>query len=137
MQASLIESDDEHHWILLDHQVTQLLVDATSLRLQTWSLDASLEIRVSAPFTLHTAAGAVRALDPADAEQLAPVLSLLRRRVRSLTATRRGELALEFGDGARVDVAPHARLPAWEVQGGGTLEGLAYRSEAGGGAPWE
>ena len=30
MQASLIESDDEHHWILLDHQVTQLAVDATA-----------------------------------------------------------------------------------------------------------
>jgi hypothetical protein len=136
MQASLIESDDEHHWILLDHQVTQLLLDATSLRLQTWSLDASVEIRISAPFTLRTAGGAVRPLDPTDAEQLAPVLALLRRRVRSVTATRRGELSLEFGDGARVEVPPHPRLDAWEVQGGGTLEGLVYRSDAGGGVPW-
>jgi len=136
MQASLIESDDEHHWILLDHQVTQLLVDAASFRLQTWSMDASLEIRVAAPFTLHTAGGAARALDPVESEQLAPVLALMRRRVRSITATRRGELAVEFGDGARLDVAPHARQLAWEVQGGGALEGLAYRCDAGGGVPW-
>ena len=132
MQASLIESDDEHHWILLDHQVTQLTVDATSLRLQTWSMDASIEIRVLAPFTLTTAGGAVRALDPVEAEQLGPVLALLHRRVRSATATRRGELVLEFGDGARIEVPPSARRASWELQGGGALEGIAYRCDAGG-----
>jgi hypothetical protein len=95
-----------------------------------------VEIRIGAPFTLHSAGGGVRPLDPVDTEQLAPVLALLRRRVRSLTITRRGELSLEFGDGARIDVAPHARHDAWELFGGGTLEGVAYRCDAGGGVPW-
>ena len=27
MKAQLIESEDEHHWVLLDHRVTQLVID--------------------------------------------------------------------------------------------------------------
>jgi hypothetical protein len=45
-------------------------------------------------------------------------------------------LRLEFGDGSSLDSAPHPRLEAWEVQGGGALEGMAYRSRPGGGVPW-
>ena len=29
------------------------------------------------------------------------------------------------------------RVEAWELQGGGALEGLVYRSPVGGGAAWE
>ena len=31
---------------------------------------------------------------------------------------------------------PDPRYEAWQVQGGGALEGLAYVARPGGGAPW-
>jgi hypothetical protein len=137
MQASLIESPDEHHWVLLEHRVTQLTVDQRSLRLQSWSLDGSTELQIAAPFTLRLPGGAARALDPVETQALAPVLALLRRRLTSLTVARSGELTAEFGEGMSITVPPDRRVDAWELQGGGTLEGLVYRCPAGGGAPWE
>jgi hypothetical protein len=136
MTASLIESPDEHHLVLLDTRLTQLAVDARELRLQTWSLDASLDIRIAAPFTLRTGEGAPRTLDPQAPETLAPALALLQRPVRSLTMTVGGELVVVVGDG-ELRVRPHGLRGAWEVQGAGALEGLLYRSAPGGGAPWE
>ena len=135
MQASLIQSADEHHWVLLDHQLTQLALDVRSLRLQTWSLDASIDLRLVAPFALRTAAGAERTLDPAETLTLAPVLALLRRRVASVTVAKGGELTLQFGDGTALVARPSPRLDAWELVGGGTLEGMAYRCPPGG-AMW-
>ena len=58
MNAQLIESDDEHHWVLLDHRVTQLVIDRSSIRIQTWSLDGSADIRLAAPFVAYLASGA-------------------------------------------------------------------------------
>src|SRR5687768_463329 len=136
MQASLIESPDEHHWVLLDHRVTQLVVDVRSLRLQTWSLDGSTELRLEAPFALRTAAGAERIIDPTETLALAPVLALLRRRVASLTVARTGDLTVEFGDGSALVARPSPRQDAWELQGGGTLEGMAYRCRPGGEMGW-
>jgi hypothetical protein len=132
----LIESPDEHHWVLLDHRVTQLLIDPSSFRFQTWSLDASAEIRCSAPFRLRQATGAERVLDPRATETLAPVLTLLQRRIESLTITRRGELTADFGGGVSLTVEPHPRYEAWEIQGGGALEGMRYLCHIGGGSPW-
>jgi hypothetical protein len=132
MGATLIESPDEHHWVLLDHQVTQIVVDASSFRLQTWSLDGSAEIRCSAPFTLRQSSGAERAIDPAETETLAPVLTLLRRRLESITVTRDGELTAAFTGGTSLVVRGQRassggrRAAAWEVQGGGALEGMSY-----------
>jgi hypothetical protein len=126
MGATLIESPDEHHWVLLDHQVTSLVIDATSFRVQTWSLDASAEIRCAAPFTLRQASGAERVLDPAETETLAPVLSLLRRRLESVTVTRDGELTAAFSGGVTIAVGGRRGPAAWEVQGGGALEGMSY-----------
>ena len=133
MQSSLIESPDEHHLVLLEHHVTQLAVDPRSLRIQSWSLDGSTEVRIAAPFTLRLPGGAVRTIDPVETPTLAPVLALVRRRMTSLTVARTGELTLEFGDGSELVVAPDRRVEAWELQGGGALEGLAYRCPVGGG----
>jgi hypothetical protein len=133
MQSSLIQSTDEHHWVLLDHRITQLAVDASALRLQSWSLDGSTELRVAASFTLRGAGGAERTLDPVETLTLGPALALLRRRLASLTITRDGELTADFGDGVALVVAPDRRIDAWELQGGGALEGMAYRCPPGGG----
>jgi len=127
MSATLIESPDEHHWVLLDHQVTQIVVDAASIRFQTWSLDGSAEIRCSAPFTLRQSSGAERTIDPAETETLGPVLALLRRRLESITITRDGELTAAFSGGTSLVVRGRRRTAAWEVQGGGALEGMSYR----------
>ena len=135
MQSSLIESPDEHHLVLLEHHVTQVVVDQRSLRLQSWALDGSTEVRIAAPFTLSLG-GAARALDPVESQGLAPVLALLRRRLASITIARAGTLTLEFGDGATLTVPPDRRVEAWELQGGGALEGLVYRSPVSGGTAW-
>ncbi|HEU4564192.1 MAG TPA: DUF6188 family protein, partial [Gemmatimonadaceae bacterium] len=138
MNATLIESPDEHHWVLLDHRVTQLVIEPASLRVQTWSLDASAEIRLAGPFTVRVGEGAERALDPAATESLAPALALLRRSVRSLTITREGELSVVLGDGMVVRAAAGGgRHGGWELQGGGALEGMSYHAGPGAGAPWE
>jgi uncharacterized protein DUF6188 len=126
MGATLIESPDEHHWVLLDHQVTQIVVDASSFRVQTWSLDGSAEIRCSSPFTLRQASGAERTIGPTETETLAPVLALLRRRLESITITRDGELTAAFSGGTSLVVSGGRRTAGWEVQGGGALEGMSY-----------
>jgi hypothetical protein len=126
MGATLIESPDEHHWVLLDHRVTQILIDASSFRVQTWSLEGSAEIRCSGPFVLRQASGAERMIDPAETETLASVLALLRRRLESLTITRDGELTAAFSGGTSVVVGGGRRTTAWEVHGGGALEGMSY-----------
>ena len=133
MQASLIQSPDEHHWVLLEHRITQLAVDARALRIQSWALDGSTELRVAAPFTLRTAGGAERTLDPVETLALGPALALLRRRLASLTISRDGELTADYGDGVALVVAPDRRVDAWELQGGGALEGMAYLCPPGGG----
>ena len=127
MGATLIESPDEHHWVLLDHQVTQVVVDVSSFRVQTWSLDGSAEIRCAAPFALRQPSGAERTIDPAETETMAPVLTLLRRRLESITVTRDGELTAAFSGGTSLVVSGRRRTAGWEVQGGGALEGMSYR----------
>lgn len=131
MNAQLIESDDEHHWVLLDHRVTQLVIDRASIRIQTWSLDGSADIRLAAPFVAQLASGATRHIDPSDTERLAPCLALVGLGVRSVTVTRNGTLSLAFSDGSMLTSAPDPRRVAWDVQGGGVLEGMAYAGAPG------
>lgn len=137
MPATLLESPDEHHWMLLDHRVTQLVFDARAVRLQTWSLDSAVDVRVAGPFTFVSPRGGGRRLDPGQTEGLAPVLSLLRRPVQSLTITREGDLVVELSDGASLRVTPSARVEAWDVTGAGSMEGMVYRCRTDGRAPWE
>ena len=137
MTADVSLSPDEHRWILSGHRVTQLAVDLTSLRFLTWTLEASAEIRLAVPFTFHEPDGVKRRLDPDEPEQLAPLLSLLGRSIELLVVTRGGGLKLAFGDGSSLECGAHPRMEAWEIEGGGALEGMAYRCVPGGGAPWQ
>jgi hypothetical protein len=131
VNAQLIESEDEHHWVLLDHRVTQLVIDRSSIRLQTWSLDGSADVRLAAPFVVQLASGATRHIDPVDTERLSPCLALVGLGVRSVTVTRNGTLTLAFTDGSSITSTPDPRRSAWDVQGGGILEGMAYAGESG------
>lgn len=137
MKAQLIESPEEHHWVLLEHRITEIAVDQQALRLRTWSLDGSAEARFAAPCVLRFASGAERPLDPAVPETLAPVLGLVGAAVRSLTMTRDGGLQIQLGDGAVLEARPDPRAESWTVQGGGVLEGMMYRCPPRGGVPWE
>lgn len=126
MPASLIQSADEHHWILLDHRIARVTVERDAVRLESWSLDGSLELRFAAPFVLRLPSGAERRLDPAQPEALGPLLPLVRRALRALTVRRDGELTVEIDDGSSIVAAPLGAREAWEVQGGGALEGMDY-----------
>ncbi len=136
MSASLDERTDRHDWMLEGHRLTQLLVDLHGFRFQSWALSESLEIQVAVPFRYAQADGTDREVDPREAEQLAPLLGLLGRLVHGVAVGREGELEVRFGDGSVLTCAPHTNRAAWEVQGAGALEGLAYRSPPGGGVPW-
>ena len=50
--------------------------------------------------------------------------------------TGQGALTAGFSDGTVMQVVPHAREVAWQLQGAGGLEGLVYACPAGGGPPW-
>lgn len=136
MSATLDEHPDRHVLTLHEHRVTQLLVELSAFRLQTWTLGASTELRVGVPFVLRQADGEDRRIDPAAAEQLAPLLTLVGRQLEALEVGRDGGLQAAFSDGTLVRVAPHARREAWQLQGAGGLEGLVYVCPAGGGVPW-
>jgi Family of unknown function (DUF6188) len=136
MTATLDERPDRHVWTLHDHRVTQLAVELGAVRLATWTLHASLDVRLGAPFTLRQADGIERRIDPDEPEQLAPLLTLVGRWLETFTATDAAELELTFSDGTVLGSRPHPRDEAWQVQGGGGLEGLAYVARPGGGAPW-
>jgi len=127
---------DRHVWTLEQHRVTHLTVELGACRLLTWTLEASAEVRLGAWFTLRQADGEERVVDPDEPEQLAPLLTLVGRWLETLTATATGELELAFSDGTVLIARPDPRYEAWQVQGGGALEGLSYLERPGGGAPW-
>jgi hypothetical protein len=136
VSASVEERGNAHEWTLEGHRLSELAVDREGLRLQSWSMSESVHLRVLAPFRYAQADGSDREIDPCEPEQLSPLLSLLGRLVPGATVHADGTLVLRFGDGSVLACAPHDRRAAWELQGAGALEGLAYRVPAGGGAPW-
>jgi hypothetical protein len=136
MSATLDERPGGHVLFLDEHRVTQLLVELRAVRLQTYTLHDALELRVGVPFTLRQADGEARRVDPAQPEQLAPLLTLVGRRVEALEVAEEGGAEVAFSDGTVLTVEPHPREEAWQLQGAGGLEGLVYRCPAGGGRPW-
>ena len=136
MSASIDQLPDGQILTLVDHRVTQLLVELRAVRLLTYSLGDAVELRVGVPFTVEQADGDARRVDPAEPEQLAPLLTLVGRRAELVRMAEDGALTAGFSDGTVVHVEPHAREEAWQLQGAGGLEGLAYACPAGGGPPW-
>jgi len=85
---------------------------------------------------LLAAGGSSREIDPEASEQLAPMLTLIGREVMYMTVTRVGSLEVGFSDGSIVSAGSHPRHEAFEVNGGGALEGMRYLARSGGGSPW-
>ena len=118
-----MESEGEHHWVLLDHRVSSFIVERRSFRLQTWSLDASIDVMVSGSATLHSQAGGTRTVEATRPESLAALLGFVGSEVRSVTVlTERQRLSVEFGDGTVLAVSG----TGWSVSGAGALEGVLY-----------
>ena len=133
---SLDSTPDRHRWTFAGHRVTQVAVELDGARLQSWALDASLDVRLGTAFTVRLADGTERSIDPHHPEQVAPLLTLLTRTIETLIVARSGTLVVSFSDGTEIRAASHPTIPAFEVQGGGALEGLAYVAVPGGGPLW-
>lgn len=137
MSAVLDPRPDGHRLSLDEHRVVQLLVELRGVRLQTYSLPDAVELRIAVAFDLRQADGDARRVDPAEPEQLAPLLTLVGRRLEYLVVGDAGRLDAAFSDGTILTVMPHPRAEAWHLQGAGGLEGLDYVCPAGGGRPWQ
>jgi hypothetical protein len=134
MPATLDESPERHDWTLSGHRITQLCVDPTSCRIQSWSFTDSLEIRLGAPFRLTLADATSRDIDPKSPEQLAPLLSTIGLEISHFTVTQSGALRIQISDGSAIGIASHPRYEAFHVSGGGSLEGITYLARPGGGS---
>ena len=93
MSATFEEHSDRHVWTLHDHRVTQLVVEMGAARLVTWTLHASLDVRLGAAFTLRQADGVERATDPDEPEQLAEAAGALHQVADEIARARRPERA--------------------------------------------
>ena len=136
MAANLTESYDRHDWTFRDHRITQLCVDAGACRMQTWTLQDSLEIRLGARFSLTLIDGTSREIDPEFPEQLAPLLTTVGREIVEMVVTRSGSLSVRLSDGSLIEVDSSSRYEAFQVNGGGAMEGITYVAPPGGGSLW-
>jgi len=85
-------------WELSGLTVTQLRFDF-SFSIHMWSLQRDLLITFGTPFTLQSDIGEAQTFDPERNETLAPLLSLLHRKVAGFSASSKGECVLRFEDG--------------------------------------
>jgi hypothetical protein len=136
MAAELEDLEDQHAWTFSDHRVTQFCVEMTSCRLQSWSLQESLEVRLASPFELTLADGSMRRIDPTAHEQLAPLLTLVGRALMQLVVSRSGDLELRLSDGTLIETRTRATRANFEVNGAGALEGMSYIAGGSGGPLW-
>ncbi len=136
MSASVEQTADAQTWFLVEHEVTQLLIDAGGFVVRAWTLAAALDVRLGVPFRFVEPDGRALRVDSEEPVHLAPVLGLLGRAVHVVRLDRSGALTVLFGDGSELHVEPHARRVAWEARGSGEFEALNYACRPGGGAPW-
>ena len=134
--AHLTETPDTRTWDLTGYRVTQLHIDAESVRIEVWTLAAAFEIRLGVPFRLLSSDGATTILDPEQSSELAPMLQLIGGSLSALCVRRSGNLVLTFADGRRLEADSHPAYEAWEVRGAGALEAIGYLASPGGGSPW-
>lgn len=125
---------DRHVWTLEEWPITALSFEQAGVRLAVRTPAGSAEIRVGGRFRLEGPASP-RVLDPADTPTLAPLLPLRGLPLRRIEVAADGELTLSIGDRVLV-VRPDPRFEAWDAQGSGVLDGLAYRCPPGGAPPW-
>ena len=135
MAPEVRRSNDQEQWLLGGRRVTQVIVDPASVRLQAWTLDGAVDVRLGAPFELELSTGRLQ-LDPEAPAQLGPILALISMPLHSLTAYRTGALLVQFAGVITLRVEPHPAFEAWEVCGSGEFSELSYLAAPGGGSPW-
>src|SRR4051794_35942656 len=104
MSAQFDESSEQHVWTFSGHRITRFCVDPTSCRLQSWSLQDSIDIRFDAPFRLRLADASTREIDPRAPEQTAPLLTLIDLEISRLIVSRIGSLDVELSDGSLLTI---------------------------------
>jgi hypothetical protein len=77
------------------------------------------ELRIETPLVLTDGDGVEHLILPEEAVRLDAVLQVLRLEVAEATAYKDGALALRFGDGVRIAVAPDEGYEAWGLVGPG------------------
>jgi hypothetical protein len=97
--------------------VTQCRVDSAFTMVATAPDNGTFEVRIETGLRCSLIPDE-RLLDPEDdPRQLAPLLGLLQLEVLRATASSRGELALRFVDGTRLDVPADPDYEAWTLNG--------------------
>ena len=136
MGVILNETGEQHEWTLTEHRITCLLIDPSSVRLQSWELSGELEVRLGAEFSLALPGGEPRLLDPERTTSLAPLLGLMGEEITRIRIARSGVLALELAGGATFAVHPHPAYEAWEMEMVRDTERVGCLCAPGGGSPW-
>lgn len=127
--------EDVQEWRFTDWRITQITIDAASIRLLAWRLEGAAEIRISAPFRFRDRDRESR-VDPGNAPELALMLPVVDRAIEMIRVEGTGALQLRIGGRMILNVEPDRDFEAWEIGGAGMLEGLAYLCPPGGGLPW-
>jgi hypothetical protein len=126
---------DRREWTFSEAIVTEVRFDAAGLRLEIWTSESELSIRLASRIQYTHPRGEVT-LNPGQTTSLGPLLSLLGLSLISAAVFRTGSLSLCFTQGHTVLIDPDPQFEAWEAQGTGIAKRFRYLCGPGGGSPW-
>lgn len=127
---------DAHEWHFAGLRVTALTFDTSSVRLEAWSPDTPIAIRVSTAFAFSKAELPQAMVDPEMPSSGAALLQLVSAQIERLVITCAGWLTAEFDSSCRIEVVPHATFEAWEASIRAPGHSAEYLCMPGGGPPW-
>ena len=110
----LVETESE--WLIrLESAVVSLI--GIDFRVTFTILDEmeGMNVIIESPFSLSGASGQPLIIDPEATEELATILRLFNREVRSISAGKTGNLRVTFADGTVIRVEPDKLYEAWQV----------------------
>ena len=94
--------------------VTGVRVDTSLVLMLVGPGSVGLLIRIEAPFRLRDGR-LIHEVHPGDTSTVAPVLSLIRRRVSRLRAARDGRLLANFEGGMAIEVEADGPFESWHI----------------------
>jgi len=118
----------------------QIVIDPAQIRflLSTGFVgDAdAIDLIIENSFTISDGTGATHAVNPADAETLAPALRLRLRSALSMVVGRDGSLTLRLAEGAELSVRKRDTYESWQTFGHGRLADASMLCSPHKGPPW-
>ena len=134
-QSKMTEHADRRIWNLESYEVTYLHID-DRFAFDCLHANNQLTVVIEIPFELRRT-GQTILCNPTDVNSLKEAISILHKRLNSLTAFRDGRLLLTFLDGTEISVSRDPQCESWEVRGEGELENLAFLCSPHEGPPWK